>query len=241
MPVYLLDGTLAFPSPHLASEQGLLAIGGDLSTDRLLLAYQLGIFPWFSEGDPIMWWSPDPRLVLSPKEIHIPRSLQKILNKKAFQVTMDVAFDRVIRGCADIRRKHDEGTWITQGMVDAYCRLHRIGAAHSIEAWLEGKLAGGLYGLCLGKCFFGESMFSRINNASKVAFVHLARHLAALSFQMIDCQVPTRHLMQFGAKEISREQFLHELSLCLSDNNSGYPDGSLISKPTPFLRDHRFK
>jgi len=241
MPVYLLDGSLAFPSPHLAAEQGLLAIGGDLSTDRLLLAYQHGIFPWFSEGDPIMWWSPDPRLVLYPKEIHIPRSLQKILNKKIFEITMDVAFDKVIRECADIRRQHDEGTWITQGMVDAYCRLHRIGVAHSIEAWLEGKLAGGLYGLSLGKGFFGESMFSRITNASKAAFVQLAKHLAALSFRMVDCQVPTRHLMQFGAKKIPRERFLQELRLCLSSKDGGFPDGSFINTPTPFFRDHRFK
>lgn len=235
MPVYLLDERIAFPPPHLATDQGLLAVGGDLSIDRLLLAYRLGIFPWFSDNEPILWWSPDPRLVLYPEELHIPKSLLKILKRDAFEVTLDTAFDKVIHSCAAIRRKNNEGTWITKEMIDAYIRLHKIGVAHSAEAWFNGKLAGGLYGVSLDRCFFGESMFSHISNASKVAFVKLVEHLNCLSFHMIDCQVTTEHLKQFGAREIPRDQFLKELALCLSNDKGKPTDGSRFSTPTPFF------
>lgn len=212
---YLLTDKIAFPPPHLASRDGLLAIGGDLSEKRLLLAYRMGIFPWFSDEEPIMWWSPDPRLVLYPDEIRISKSLKKTIKKDVFQVTMDQAFNRVINECARVRRGKNQGTWIVNDMIKAYCRLHESGFAHSVEAWYEGKLAGGLYGVSLGRCFFGESMFTRISNASKVAFVKLVKYLKALSFDMIDCQVTTEHLMRFGAREIPRKYFLEQLEKAL--------------------------
>lgn len=211
MPVFLLSDKLAFPSPHLASKDGLLAVGGDLGMKRLLLAYRLGIFPWFSKHEPLMWWSPDPRLVLYPQEIKVSRSLKKTIKKCLFDVTMDTAFLRVINGCAQIRSKNNTETWIVDDMIKAYCRLHEAGYAHSVEAWYRGELAGGLYGVSLGSCFFGESMFTRINNASKVAFVTFVDFLKTCSFNMIDCQVTTRHMMRFGAREISRSQFLKQL------------------------------
>ncbi|UCF93589.1 MAG: leucyl/phenylalanyl-tRNA--protein transferase [Desulfobacterales bacterium] len=216
MPVYLLSDDPVFPPPELASEQGLLAIGGDLSPRRLLVAYRMGIFPWYSEAEPILWWSPDPRLVLYPREIRISRSLQKTIRKGHFQVTMDRAFERVIAECARVHRQKDKGTWIVDEMITAYCRLHASGLAHSVEAWQSGRLAGGLYGISLGRVFFGESMFTRITNASKVAFVALVKHLEGLSFDLIDCQVTTSHLMRFGAREIPRRQFLRQLKESLA-------------------------
>lgn len=215
MPVFLLNDTVEFPSPQLASNIGLLAVGGDLSEERLLLAYRMGIFPWFSEGEPIMWWSPDPRLVLYPEEIQISKSLKKTIAKGTFTVTLDSAFDAVIRGCAEARRKNNEGTWILGEMIDAYNQLHASGVAHSIEAWHKGELAGGLYGIALGGCFFGESMFSKISDASKVAFVTLVEHLRTRSFHMIDCQVTTDHLKRFGAREIPRSDFLSQIKQSL--------------------------
>lgn len=235
MPVFLLNDSndnLDFPPPHLASDIGLLAVGGDLSQERLLHAYRKGIFPWFSEDEPIMWWSPDPRLVLYPNETRISRSLQRVINKKPFKVTLDAAFEEVINGCARIRRENDAGTWITPDMIEAYCRLHRNGYAHSVEAWYEGELVGGLYGITLGRCFFGESMFSRVSNASKVAFAILARHLQALSFDIIDCQVSADHLKQFGAREIPRSRFLAQLEQFLEGPGGNAPDGSLITRLT---------
>jgi leucyl/phenylalanyl-tRNA--protein transferase len=215
MPVYQLSEELGFPSPHLAAKQGLLAVGGDLTPTRLLLAYRLGIFPWYSEGEPILWWSPDPRLVLFPDELNVSRSLNKIINKCTFDVTVDRAFERVIKDCARVRLENYEGTWIVDDMVKAYCRLHEAGFAHSVEAWAGDRLAGGLYGVSLGKCFFGESMFTRISNASKVAFVTLVQHLKILDFAMIDCQITTGHLTRFGAREISRTRYLDELNEAL--------------------------
>ena len=215
MPVFLLNNRIEFPPPRLASEMGLLALGGDLSRKRLLLAYRMGIFPWFSEREPIMWWSPDPRLVLYPEEIKISKSLQKIMKKEIFRITIDSAFDQVINACAEIRRKNNEGTWIVNDMIEAYCSLHESGFAHSVEAWRHDKLVGGLYGVSLGGCFFGESMFTRISNASKVAFVKLVEHLKTLSFDLIDCQLTTTHLKQFGAREIPRSQFLTQLEKSL--------------------------
>lgn len=223
MPVFLLNNRIEFPPPRLASEIGLLAIGGDLSRKRLLLAYRTGIFPWFSEREPIMWWSPDPRLVLYPEEIKISKSLKKIIKKEIFRITIDSAFDQVINACAEIRRKNNEGTWIVNDMIEAYCRLHESGFAHSVETWRHDKLVGGLYGVSLGGCFFGESMFTRISNASKVAFVKLVEHLETLSFDLIDCQITTTHLKQFGAREIPRSQFLAQLEKSLK--------GTVVFKP----------
>lgn len=189
----------------------MLAIGGDLSAKRLLLAYQMGIFPWFSDSGPILWWSPDPRLVLYPEDINVSKSLKKTISKNIFHVTMDTAFTQVISACAEARLDNSEGTWIGEDMITAYGKLHASGYAHSVEAWYEGELAGGLYGVSMGKCFFGESMFTRKSNASKVAFVMLVEFLKKLSFKIIDCQVTTDHLIRFGAKEIPRQLFLNQL------------------------------
>jgi leucyl/phenylalanyl-tRNA--protein transferase len=215
MPVYNLPDELIFPPPLLASKEGLLAVGGDLSLKRLLLAYKLGIFPWYSEGEPILWWSPDPRLVLYPDEFKVSRSLNKVVRKATFKVTMDCAFEKVITECARVRVENHEGTWIVAEMAQAYCRLHEAGYAHSVETWMNGSLAGGLYGVSLGKCFFGESMFTRVTNASKVALVALVNYVKDLDFAFIDCQIATPHLMRFGAREISRTQYLDELNQAL--------------------------
>lgn len=204
-----------FPPPELSRKDGLLAIGGDLSTERLLLAYQKGIFPWYSNGAPILWWSPDPRLVLYPDELHLSGSLGKILKQGRFSVTLDQAFYRVISECADSERRDQEGTWITKDIIEAYCLLHEEGFAHSVEVWKNEELVGGLYGVSLGKCFFGESMFSRISNASKVGLATLVLLLRKWAFSLIDCQVTTRHLVSFGAREISRMQFIIELRQAL--------------------------
>jgi leucyl/phenylalanyl-tRNA--protein transferase len=217
MPVYQLSEDLVFPSPHLASKEGLLAVGGDLTRSRLLLAYGLGIFPWYSEGEPILWWSPDPRLVLYPDELKISKSLNKIIKKRMFRVTVDCAFEQVIQECARVRLENREGTWIVKDMVNAYCDLHDSGFAHSVEAWQGDRLVGGLYGVSLGKGFFGESMFARVSNASKVALVALVKHLRDLNFTMIDCQITTGHLTRFGAREISRARYLRELSESLKN------------------------
>ena len=173
MPIFKLTNELIFPSPHLAEEDGLLAIGGDLSEARLLLAYSMGIFPWYSEGDPILWWSTDPRLVLFPEDLKVSRSLNQTLRKGIFNITFDEAFEEVIRNCASVHSKADGGTWITDDMMDAYIDLHHAGYAHSVESWFEGKLAGGLYGISIGSAFFGESMFAKKSDASKAAFVTL--------------------------------------------------------------------
>jgi leucyl/phenylalanyl-tRNA--protein transferase len=211
MPVFQLTDKLIFPRPDLAGEDGLLAIGGDLSEKRLLLAYSLGIFPWYSEGYPILWWSTDPRLILLPEELTVSRSLHRTLREHEFIVTMDTAFEEVIGHCASARRKNQPGTWITDEMREAYLRLHRSGYAHSVESWKDGKLAGGLYGISLGAVFFGESMFAIKSNASKAAFATLVRQLQEWDFKLIDCQMTTGHLLSFGAKEIARDEFMKRL------------------------------
>ncbi len=211
MPVFRLSSELTFPPPHLAIREGLLAVGGDLSIDRLALAYSQGIFPWYAEDDPILWWSPDPRLVLYPPELHVSSSLRRLLKKDRFRFTLDTAFGAVIRGCAAVRGADHPGTWIVPEMITAYERLHAKGLAHSVEAWFEGELAGGLYGVSLGRTFFGESMFTRVSNASKAALVALIRNLQQAGFDLVDCQVTTPHLMQFGAREIPRTRFLKDL------------------------------
>ncbi len=216
MPVYQLSDDLIFPPPYLASEEGLLAIGGDLSRKRLLLAYSMGIFPWYSDDEPILWWSPDPRLVLYPAEIKVARSLKKVIRQGLFKVTVDLAFKAVISECARVRLDNNERTWIGDEMVRAYCKLYDAGFAHSVEVWKDELLAGGLYGLSLGRCFFGESMFTRITNASKVALVALVDYLQPLNFAFIDCQVTTAHLTRLGAREISRARYLSELAQALA-------------------------
>lgn len=212
MPVYRLSDELVFPPVHLATPEGLLAVGGDLSPERLLLAYRMGIFPWYSEGDPILWWSPDPRLVLYPKDIRLSRSLKKTIRQKKYKITFDSEFEQVIKSCARVRRGAGEGTWITGEMANAYCKLNELGYAHSVEAWHEGRLAGGLYGVSLGRCFFGESMFSKVRDASKVALVGLAQRLDRKGFDLIDCQVSSEHLARLGAREIVRDKFIDELN-----------------------------
>jgi len=208
MPVFRLTDDLVFPPPGLAEEDGLLAVGGDLSVNRLLLGYSMGIFPWYSEGSAILWWSPDPRLVLFPKELRVSRSLSQTIRKGRFRVTFDTAFDQVIVNCADLPRRHERGTWITEDMREAYCCLHAAGYAHSVESWYEDELAGGLYGVALGGIFFGESMFTRRRDASKIALVKLVAQLVAWNFRLIDCQITTRHLVSLGAKEMPRSTFV---------------------------------
>lgn len=201
-----------FPLLHTALTQpnGLLAAGGGLSPQRLIEAYRHGIFPWFSEGEPILWWSPDPRTVLFPRELKISRSLGKVLKKESYEIRIDTAFDQVMHACA-APRKGSAGTWIHKEMISAYSLLHQMGLAHSVETWLDGDLKGGLYGIALGKAFFGESMFSRASNASKVAFVHLVRQLDRRGFGLIDCQMKTPLLASFGAREIPRREFSQKL------------------------------
>jgi leucyl/phenylalanyl-tRNA--protein transferase len=211
MPVFALSEEIRFPPPRFATAEGLLAVGGDLSVKRLLLAYASGIFPWYSKGEPILWWSPDPRLVLYPAEFRAQRSLARVIRRGDFKVTIDQAFRQVIENCAGVRRESGEGTWIVSEMIAAYCRLHRAGFAHSVEAWQGGRLAGGLYGVSLGRCFFGESMFSLASNASKVALAVLVDHLKTMKCALIDCQITTGHLQRLGAREIPRARYLKEL------------------------------
>ena len=218
MPVFLLTDDLIFPSPHLAEEDGLLAMGGDLSVERLLLAYQNGIFPWYSEGEEIMWWSPHPRFVLFPNEIKVSKSMKQLLNKNAFDFTINKAFEQVITNCKTAFRGDDAGTWITDEMKTAYLYLHQLGYAHSAEVWKDGELAGGLYGVRIGKVFFGESMFSKTSNASKYAFIKYVQQLQKEGVELTDCQVYTNHLESLGARMIKREDFLILLRKLLNHN-----------------------
>ena len=196
----------------MANEDGILAIGGDLSEQRLLIAYQNGIFPWFNPNDPIIWWSPDPRFVLFPAELKVSKSMRPYFNQQKFQLTVDQHFEEVMRACQTQRRKRQGGgTWITENMVEGYVKLHQLGFAHSIEVWQDDKLVGGLYGIGLGKVFFGESMFSKVNNASKFGFISLVKQLIQLDFQLIDCQQKTRHLASLGGRSIPRKEFLKRL------------------------------
>lgn len=215
MTIYRLIEDLIFPAPDDAEPDGLLAVGGDLSTRRLLLAYSMGIFPWYADGQPILWWSPDPRLVLELKEFHISRRLRQTLRRGTFQVTFDQDFGGVIRACAAVERPGQDGTWITAAMEQAYIELHELGFAHSVESWIEDELVGGIYGVSLGRAFFGESMFSRATNASKVALATLVERLSAWDFHFLDAQVTTPHMLSLGAKEISRSMFLANLEQAL--------------------------
>ncbi len=208
MPLFRLSSRIEFPPAWFARADGLLCVGGDLCTERLLLAYENGIFPWFSRKEPILWWSPDPRLVIFPASIHISRSLKKVLKKGHFTTSINQAFEQVIRACAAPRGLYSEGTWLVEEMIEAYIDLHHKGYAHSIETWKNGRLVGGLYGVCLGGAFFGESMFSWANNASKVALTALAAHMAKFGGDLIDCQITTDHLLSMGGVEIPRNRFL---------------------------------
>ncbi|MCX7981425.1 MAG: leucyl/phenylalanyl-tRNA--protein transferase [Syntrophales bacterium] len=210
MPVFFLNSPQLFPPPEFSLPNGLLAIGGDLSPESLLSAYRMGIFPWFSEGEPILWWSPDPRFIILPDWLHIPRSLRQFLKKRKLTCTFDFSFADVIAGC-QAPRKGGDGTWITREMAEAYLTLHELGYAHSVEVWEDTELVGGLYGVSLGKCFFGESMFSKITNASKVAFVYLIEKLKEAGFILIDCQIYSHHLFILGARNVTRPVFLQYL------------------------------
>lgn len=215
----LLDpARVEFPSTQtaLSDPNGLLAVGGDLTPEWLLAAYRKGIFPWFSDDQPILWWSPSPRCVVRPQALKFSRSLRKVIRQRRFTITFDQAFADVMRGCAGPRRD-DSGTWITDDMYWAYLEMHARGHAHSVEAWLDGQLVGGLYGLSIGRVFFGESMFHRATDASKVAFAYLVRQLATWGCELIDCQVSNPHLMSLGAEEMPREEFERHLALGVAD------------------------
>lgn len=209
--MYFLSKDLFFPNVEEASGEGILAIGGDLSPERLMLAYRNGIFPWFDENEPILWWSPKRRMVVFPKEFKMSKSMRNIINRNIFQITFNQNFREVIENCSSIKRDGQHGSWISSDMIDAYCKLHELGYAKSIEVWQEGQLVGGLYGIDLGHVFCGESMFSKVSNASKVAFAALVAYLKSENYKLLDCQVHNDHLESLGAKEIPRSLFMQIL------------------------------
>ncbi len=208
MPVFRLGPEPLFPPALLAEPEGLLAIGGDLKPGRLLAAYRQGIFPWYEQGGPILWWSPDPRLVLFLEDLRISKRLARTIRQARFETRYDTAFAQVIKACAEVQRPHEDGTWITPEMQQAYIRLHQLGHAHSMESWREGRLVGGIYGVRVGRCFCGESMFHHESDASKVALATLAERLKQEGVELIDCQVPSEHLLRLGARKIPRARFL---------------------------------
>src|ERR1700749_4824057 len=210
--MFLLNKELIFPPVSMTDEDGLLAVGGDLSPERLLLAYRNGIFPWYNEDEPICWWSPDPRFVLYPDKLKVSKSMQTVLNNGTFRFTINRSFEEVIKNCKSVTRKDQDGTWISPEVQEAYTNLHKLGYAHSAEAWLNGELVGGLYGIRLGKIFFGESMFSKASNASKFAFINYVKQLQKEAVQLIDCQIYTEHLKSLGATMIERVKFISLLN-----------------------------
>jgi leucyl/phenylalanyl-tRNA--protein transferase len=212
MPVFRLIDAVVFPPPHMAEAGGLLAVGGDLRPERMLAAYRQGIFPWYSEGEPIWWHSPDPRFVLEPACLHVPRSLEKTLRRGDFEVRLDTAFAAVLTGCARKPRAGQRGTWITRDLRRSYLAMHGMGLAHSAESWRGGRLCGGLYGVCIGDVFFGESMYADEDDASKVAFVTLVRWLASQGVELVDSQVHTEHVARFGGTFWPRERYLARIS-----------------------------
>lgn len=217
MPLFrLITREPGFPDPEKALPDGLLAVGGALTEDWLLTAYENGIFPWFSQGDPILWWSPDPRSVLFPGEVYIAKSMRPVLRNPSWEFSFDTDFDAVTEHCAEISRKGEQGTWITAEMRAAYGKLHKLGVAHSAEVRINGRLAGGLYGVSIGGAFFGESMFSEVPNASKYALIHMCRRLERMGFHFVDCQLPTAHLAAMGAEEMPRTAFLNLLKEALA-------------------------
>ncbi|HWS60064.1 MAG TPA: leucyl/phenylalanyl-tRNA--protein transferase [Flavobacterium sp.] len=209
--MYFLSEELFFPPVSKANSDGILAIGGDLTSERLVLAYKSGIFPWFEEGEPIFWWSPNPRMVLFLDELVISKSMRNILNRNIFKVTFNQKFREVISNCQKIKRNGQKGTWITNEMIEAYCKLNELGIAKSVEVWQNEKLVGGLYGIDLGHIFCGESMFSKVSNASKVAFIHLVKQLKETNYKILDCQVYNEHLESLGCREIARGEFMEIL------------------------------
>tara|TARA_B100000902_G_scaffold199414_1_gene190093 strand:- start:385 stop:1017 length:633 start_codon:yes stop_codon:yes gene_type:complete len=209
--MHLLGSEHIFPSADSASKEGIVAIGGDLDPNRILKAYKNGIFPWFENDDHLVWWSPDPRMVLFPEKLKISKSTKKLLKENFFKVTFNQSFDEVVDSCAKVKRFGQNGTWITNGLKKAYSKLHKMGHAYSVEVWKDYELVGGLYGIDLGDVFCGESMFTKANNASKIGFVHLVKELTKNKYKLIDCQVPSAHLKSLGAEEISRKEFLKYL------------------------------
>jgi len=216
-PIYVLGDGISFPPPELANEDGLLAIGGDLRPERLLAAYRQGIFPWPHEGLPLLWFSPDPRFVLTPRQLHVPRRLERSIRQGRFEVRFDTSFRAVVRSCANVVRRLDTGTWITPEIIAAYAHLHELGFAHCSEVWRDGRLVGGLYGVAIGRMFCGESMFGRESEASKVALVVMARRLVDLDYAMFDAQLPVRHLVRYGFREVPREEYLRDLEAAVSN------------------------
>jgi leucyl/phenylalanyl-tRNA---protein transferase len=212
MPIFQLPEEIIFPHTSQSEPDGLLAIGGDLSSKRILTAYVNGIFPWYNPGEPILWWSPDPRCVLFPEKLKISKSLKSLLKKGIFQIKYDTSFPDVIRQCSVVKRSDEAGTWISDEIIEAYCQLYELGYAHSVEAYIDNRLVGGLYGIAIGKVFFGESMFFVEPNASKVAFCVLVKRLIEFNFQIIDNQVTNNHLLSLGAEEIERKKFLEIIS-----------------------------
>lgn len=212
MPVFQLSDQLVFPDPHRAADEGLLAVGGDLSPQRLLLAYRLGIFPWFGKGEPLLWWSPDPRCVFFPQQVRVSRRLDRVLRQQRFKITVNSAFEQVISACAEVRTRKKEPTWLDESMQQAYRTLYEMGYAHSFEAWDGTELAGGLYGVGLGPFFFGESMFHYQPNASNVVLVTLLRYMHTNRFVLLDCQVSNPHLLRLGARLVPRSIFLEILA-----------------------------
>jgi len=232
VPLFQLTDDLVFPDPRHSEENGLLAVGGDLDPTRILLGYENGIFPWFNAEDPILWWSPDPRYVLYPNRLKVSKSMKQLMRKGRFELSLDRAFSEVISNCGIVKRDGEQGSWITSEMEDAYNALHDLGVAHSSEAWLEGELVGGLYGVCLGGIFFGESMFHKASNASKAAFIHLVDFLKNNGIEIIDCQMHTDHLESLGGEHITKERFLKELGQALKKE-------SLIGSWTVISSDQR--
>ncbi len=216
--MYILSDKIWFPPIEFTSPEGILAIGGDLSVERLLLAYKSGIFPWYNEGEPVIWYSPERRMVLFPEKLKVSKSMQQLIRKDKFQITFNTCFSKVISNCKTINRKDQQGTWITAEMQQAYIKLHELGKAKSVEVWLDDELVGGLYGMVVGKVFCGESMFTQVSDASKSAYAVLIKHLKEWGYDFIDCQVPTNHLKSLGAKEVSREYFLQRLLKVNMDN-----------------------
>lgn len=230
MPVFQLTDQIVFPHPDLAEENGLLAIGGDLEPDRLLAAYRIGIFPWYAENDPILWWFTSPRLIMFPEELRVSRRLGRYYRNSTLLFTINQAFEQVITSCAVTRKLAGEETWITRDMIRAFVNLHRKGYAHSIECWDEDRLVGGLYGIALGRVFFGESMFSKVDNSSKFALIYLVDFLQRNGYRLIDCQMTTPHLVSLGAREIPGKAFQHLLKTHITSTS---PDGAWPHEKSP--------
>ncbi len=223
MDYHFLTDRLWFPPAHQADAEGLLAVGGDLSVERLLLAYRSGIFPWYSDGQPVLWWSPDPRFVLIPQEFHLPRRLARTIRQGRFEVRADTAFEEVVALCSEVPRPGQDGTWITEEMIGAYSRLHHAGWAHSVECWLDGELAGGIYGVAVGKGFFGESMFWLEPDASKVALAALVQKIRRWGFLFLDCQMRTGNTARFGGRDVTRAEFLRMVSRAAAEPGRNGP------------------